>query len=1559
MSESSKESRKGEQSTEEQDCDIDLAMKAVTALRLPPLCDQRSFKPFARVLLGLCRPLGLLPVLEGKILEDNLSFKQQLAATLIFSKVTTSIEDKSPAYDATMNARNLWEQWKALESRFCNPDVASTLDLFRRLLGARSDSHISFDSFAAVIESDVTDLKTYLTAHAIAELKTDTAPVGQVVSSVMDLLSVVVFLQGLLTGDQAQFDTIVPSLVAAKKVSLKEAVAQVRANLTIRQNAPESAGKTTGDTSAFKVDRFQGGSGPPRDSKCHRCGQMGHHKRSCKATIKKGDCKWHPTSTTHNTAACVRRDGGNKRHAANSASDSAADGDSTDATSFMVLANKHSNEFYGPVPIAMHARAGGRGERAVSVGPLIDGGANTPIESDPSVFTSLSYSDQPVAHLTTADKGKPHPVYASGQTKHLVATPSGPAPLSFRGVLHREGFQSIWPVCRLTAKGVAVAYVGSRCYAFRPASAAAWKPDGEVVFTGTQRPNGLYYADVVPSPRAQSFASPASVFLADATVPLDVRLLHARLGHRNVPTCVDIIRKGLVLSRVKFNLATVPKGLCPSCVQAKMHRLPHPAGPARAELRARRPLERVSTDIFHIAVSLCGNKFASIFHDDYTGHNTVVLMREKAQQLALYNDWERRAVVLHDQKPVKFLRHDNSGENRSNAALDHYSQQGTNEEPTCPGNSWQNGAAESNIRRIRESGRAMRLRANLPEEFEGAALVTAGVLSNINRINKQGKTPYEDWNKHKFDVSCLKVFGCDAWVFIPRHKRTKSSACAFLCRFIGYDLKRKCYRLYDPTRRQLRHRIILSKDVIFDEFSFTPLDDIRKGNFSPSARVKSLWEDVSRVRDLPRVPLPDTIDHSFSSDAQDPRPDDSDQGPDLSSDDDDLEAPGNVIDDHDSTPNSRVRPSYTQSPLDQPFVPQSSLSGLGEDADRKPPAPPSCPSFSDAVSDSSSATSPSTSPSLGAADSPPGSSLSSLSALPAPLPPQSPQLHNVFHSSVNVTGDTSQLACGVDALLAHAAITVEKGPQSMEDAMLQPDAHLYVQAREDEKNALLDNNAWEELDGPHQVPHGAQILPTMEVFTKKFHGNGSFDKVKDRLVVLGNHQRHEDRGETYAAVAAMTSFRLLLSIAATLGWSCRQIDFSAAFLNGVIDREVFIRLPKGFLRPGETTIVKLLKYLYGLAGAPHCWNKTLSDFLKSHGYQPCTADPCVFVKITDSYHLIMAVHVDDVKAISNSSSALDELVALLKTQFKVKDLGVGSSLLGTVTEHTPEGIKMSQPGYIRALLQQHDMEDCNPVKTPAVPGLDLGPPAASQDDLTSEEKDQLSKLPYASLVMSLLFLAVCTRPDIAVIVSNLSRFLSNYGLEHWQAAKRVLRYLKGTTNRGLLFPTSTVTDVRLRASCDASDGTDGTKFRARSGSFFYVAASGSPVMWNSLLQPVVSLCSNESEYISACRACQDLTWLRFLLEDVGFPQQDPTPLRIDNRGALILSKRPVLTRSSRHVLRKWHYVREVVEDKRVVLVKCPSSENESDLLTKLQTRVVFERHRDVVTYDCTSDTADG
>ncbi|KAL9858560.1 putative RNA-directed DNA polymerase [Arabidopsis thaliana] len=203
------------------------------------------------------------------------------------------------------------------------------------------------------------------------------------------------------------------------------------------------------------------------------------------------------------------------------------------------------------------------------------------------------------------------------------------------------------------------------------------------------------------------------------------------------------------------------------------------------------------------------------------------------------------------------------------------------------------------------------------------------------------------------------------------------------------------------------------------------------------------------------------------------------------------------------------------------------------------------------------------------------------------------------------------------------------------------------------------------------------------------------------------------------------------------------------------------------------------------------------------GYNRSPYDCCVYIsELKDESYVYLVLYVDDMLIAAKQMCDIQRLKDLLSAEFEMKDLGAAKKILGMeiLRDKNQNKLFLSQKGYIQKVLNRFGMLSAKPVDTPFAANIHLTMFAPQSE----EDKEYMSRVPYANVVGSLMYAMVCTRPDLAHAVSVVNRFMGQPGKEHWLAVKRILRYVKGTSDVGLIYggdaPSLIAGDVDSRRS---------------------------------------------------------------------------------------------------------------------------------------------------------------
>jgi len=319
-------------------------------------------------------------------------------------------------------------------------------------------------------------------------------------------------------------------------------------------------------------------------------------------------------------------------------------------------------------------------------------------------------------------------------------------------------------------------------------------------------------------------------------------------------------------------------------------------------------------------------------------------------------------------------------------------------------------------------------------------------------------------------------------------------------------------------------------------------------------------------------------------------------------------------------------------------------------------------------------------------------------------------------------------------------------PSTFKQASTKPE---WIEAMTHEYNALFSNQTWTLCPRPSHH----NVVRNKWVFKVKQKSDGSVDKFKACLVAKGFEQNSGiDYHETFSPVIKPATIRLILSLAVQFDWQLRQLDVSNAFLHRVLEDEVYMEQPQGFVDPSfPNHVCRLHKSIYGLKHAPRAWFKRLSTALLEHGFVESHMDYSLFICHAGSIHVFLLIYVDDIIITGNNPAIITLLIDKLQSNFALKDLGDISYFLGIQAVRNSEGLHLRQSKYAIDLLQRVNMEDSKPYRALCIAG----------SKMSKFDGEALSDPTTFRHVVGALQYITLTRLDLAYSVNQLCQHMHN------------------------------------------------------------------------------------------------------------------------------------------------------------------------------------------------------
>ncbi|CAI7809095.1 unnamed protein product [Closterium sp. NIES-53] len=436
-------------------------------------------------------------------------------------------------------------------------------------------------------------------------------------------------------------------------------------------------------------------------------------------------------------------------------------------------------------------------------------------------------------------------------------------------------------------------------------------------------------------------------------------------------------------------------------------------------------------------------------------------------------------------------------------------------------------------------------------------------------------------------------------------------------------------------------------------------------------------------------------------------------------------------------------------------------------------------------------------------------------------------------------------------------------------------------------------------------PSGANIVDVMWIFRVK-RPPGSSPVFKTRyLARVFNQRRGFEFFHTFSPTPNMTTLRVLLHIGAQRDYELHSLDFSTAFLESSLHEEIWLRRPHGFtgsFPPGIQS--SFLWPVYCLRQAPHEWHDTLRTTLAALGFAPSTTDPSLFLRIdTSLLPFYVLVYVDDLVFATADTEALALVKSKLQKRNTCTDLGELHSYLGLqiTRDRARRTITLTHSHMVHQVLQRFGFWYSSPQSTPLPTGHSLSAPPL---DESVEPRG-----PYPELVGCLMYLMTCTRSDLAYPLSILAFYVApgRHRPEHWEAAKRVLRYLCSTLGMGLVLGGRG--PVALTEHSNAS-WFDELTMQLLSQGYSFSLGSGS-FSWRPTRSSSVLSSSCEAKIYVGAMAAQELRWITYLLTDLGERPRSSLVLYVDNKAMIALCQEHRLQHKTKHIALRYFLAREL------------------------------------------------
>lgn len=1058
----------------------------------------------------------------------------------------------------------------------------------------------------------------------------------------------------------------------------------------------------------------------------------------------------------------------------------------------------------------------------------------------------------------------------------------------------------------------------------------------------------------------------ATLTLADIHAVEQLVLLHQRLNHMGWTRMMATLRSGAVedlgvrldmLSKASIVAAEKHVRECTACIKGKATRT---AFGHRGLDRGQKPGECLHMDSYQVKVQYPDGRnvveyglAVKCMYSDYAWHGRF----QSKDQIAPAVESLVQLVATQFGHVVKRLYADGGSEFIVKILKAYCEKHGKLLRFTPARTQQLNGAAERRVRTVKEHESTLIIHAGAPMRLWGYAGAHATFVWNRTHISKETRmTPYEAMRGKKPSAKHLSVWGCDAFVHVPKEQRDHALAPkAQPCIYLGHNDAQNASNVLLLSSQ----KVICSRDVTFrsDSFSFMHALDRGADELRDAVAVADAYSlsenDDGRAAAVDRAPAEEYVVESIIGERMKlGRIEYKVRWAGYDASEDSWEPAANVSDlaalDAWLT-DQRQRTAPNEAPSQSPLSSADRPAEVAVAAHAASPVPVAhtAPLRLGPGSRQSPRMHASSASLRAGAVAP---SLQQVAEVSADEEGDAPQVHMVMGAlrCLQLPEERPETMAAMSAVAVSVAALEEQTPRTYREAMAGPDAAKWKAALDKEMRSCIEQEVWS-LVPRDQLPKGANVLPCKEVFKIKVNEHGSVTEHKARFTPKGFRQKYGiDFFETYARTGQYKTLRVALSLVAKWDHELAQFDVPTAFLNAEVEEDIYMQLPEGYEQPGM--VCKLQKSLYGLKQAPRNWDILVHTFItKDMAFKATVSDPSLYCKRSRSGRLMLIYRfVDDMQGSYHADDAAEfaQTVKLLQDRFRIKQLQTATWMLGMRITRDRKActITLSQELYITKALEKFDLHECRIVNSPEAVG------AATDSNPELDVPTNVQR--YMEITGTLMYAAISTRPDIAHAVHYLASNMQAPTVRHMQAAERVLRYLAGTKDVGLVFGSRNgdeIGDSRGRkaqvqvdvcAFADADWANDRGDRKSVSG--WVAKINGDPVSWSSKKQRVVALSTCEAELYAESAAIQEVLWLRGLMEELGLHTRTGSVVYGDNQSTIAVSHNGVKGERTKHVDVKYHFVTETIERGVVKLQWIPTAQQQADIFTKALAAPIFE-----------------
>lgn len=969
--------------------------------------------------------------------------------------------------------------------------------------------------------------------------------------------------------------------------------------------------------------------------------------------------------------------------------------------------------------------------------------------------------------------------------------------------------------------------------------------------------------------------------------------------------------------------------------------------------------ERIATDLCGpFPESVDGDLYAIIFHDSWSRYLAVYTLPDKRAETVL--DAIYRFIREHDSlmpNGIGRLWTDNGGEYQNHDLEQFCEEICTKRSWTVPYNSWQNPYAERAWGTVLRKVRSSIVDGDVDWNLWSYAIKHAALVHNV-LVDENCVSPYETVHGEEFDYLSLHTLFCSCHYILPEHERdNKVSPRALPARYLGVDPERKAAHIVQipglDGKITPAFHVVFNEEHYFDEGrSFRGKTHFRGERSEPSDPVGRSKRRVLREHrdDEPNAqPQPNA---QPTENAQ-PHIHLRDDLPDTEHPADDTR--------HGSVSSRTQRGDWNENHCrnSKCVYPRGHSGPCSHEEvreqDRFRPLPPHRYTYSACANpgcifhvahsgpcmDDDETLLPSLCRTCDSDDGDYNAQLINDSSDEF----ASDMLGKIHLVLDEATSETLSIDVNIGDLTA---------PKRYEEAIKGILGKRWQQSMESEIESILKSETWDTVSRNDPRLRGRTPTKSRWVYTIKYKRNGDIEKFKSRFVVCGYSQRKGiDYDRAFSSTLRAATFRTICALAAGEKLKLEHFDVTSAFTQADLDDvDLFVEPPKGFeeweccdRKTGpcvcgkrRSKLLHLKKALYGSKQASRLWQETLRSFLVGQGFTSSSTDPCLFVKSNDAGKLVVGTYVDDLVVAYRGEKMFKDFDEAFRKAFRAHHLGKLDWFLGMgIDQHEDFSVDINQTAYIEKMAAKFINTNISRTHPPKdiFESLDR-----AQNDM---DRARVAEKPYMSIVGSLLYASVMSRPDISYHTSVLAKFMSDPSPDCFKAAVQLMEYLYTTRDRKFSCTGKVVVPIGLEKvqvditrNCGFyaySDSSWGNKYPyPMFGHCIYLY--GTLVSYSTKQLKVVAFSSCEAEYAAATACCKEMEFVRNVCFDLGMKLHGRLVLAVDNTAVIDVAHDVGVTPRTKHFDRAMHYLRDLVQLRRVIPIHVRTHIQRADGLTK-------------------------